>query len=148
MFDIGWSELLVLAAVAIIFVGPKDLPRMMRTVGQYVSKARAMARDFQNSFEDLARETELEELRNEVSELRTQAVAPIRSLQQEMNKPVKIGGAGTVAAPARAEDEQKAALDTSDLSPVMAEAVREAEAVEAYGASNPANDAEAKRNGE
>ena len=44
MFDIGWSELLVLAAVAIIFVGPKDLPRMMRTVGQYVSKARANSR--------------------------------------------------------------------------------------------------------
>ncbi|MEQ8612122.1 MAG: Sec-independent protein translocase protein TatB, partial [Parvibaculum sp.] len=67
MFDIGWSELLILAAIAIIFVGPKDLPRMMRTIGQYVGKVRAMARDFQSSFEDLARETELEELRKEVS---------------------------------------------------------------------------------
>lgn len=153
MFDIGWSELLVLAAIAIIFVGPKDLPRMMRTVGQYVSKARAMAREFQSSFEDLARETELEELRKEVTGLRNQAIAPIRSLEQEMNKPVKIGGGGAGAAAAaasaaRAEEEKKAALDTSELSPEMAEAVREAEAVEAYGASDPANAVEAKRNGE
>lgn len=154
MFDIGWSELLVLAAIAIIFVGPKDLPRMMRTVGQYVSKARAMAREFQSSFEDLARETELEELRKEVTGLRNQAIAPIRSLEQEMNKPVKIGGGGAGAAAAaasaaRADEEKRAALDTSELSPEMAEAVREAEAVEVYGASDPANSgAEAKRDGE
>lgn len=141
MFDIGWSELLAIAAIAIIFVGPKDLPRMMRTVGQYVAKARAMAREFQTSFEDLARETELEELRKEVTGLRNQAVAPLRSLQQEMNKPLAIGGggAGAAASAARAEEEKKAALDTSELSPEMAEAVREAEAVEAYGASDPAN---------
>lgn len=141
MFDIGWSELLAIAAIAIIFVGPKDLPRMMRTVGQYVAKARAMAREFQTSFEDLARETELEELRKEVTGLRNQAVAPLRSLQQEMNKPLAIGGggAGAAASAARAEEEKKAALDTGELSPEMAEAVREAEAVEAYGASDPAN---------
>ncbi|MDO9127458.1 Sec-independent protein translocase protein TatB [Parvibaculum sp.] len=148
MFDIGWSELLALAAIAIIFVGPKDLPRMMRTIGQYVAKARAMAREFQTSFEDLARETELEELRKEVTGLRNQAVAPLRSLQQEMNKPLAIGGGGAGAAAAaasaaRAEEEKRAALDTSGLSPEMAEAVREAEAVEAYGASDPANAGEA-----
>ena len=59
MFDIGWSELLALVVIAIVFVGPKDLPRMMRTAGQYVAKVRAMAREFQTSFEDLARETQL-----------------------------------------------------------------------------------------
>lgn len=73
MFDIGWLELLLIAAVAIVVVGPKDLPRMMRTFGQYMGRARAMAREFQRSFEDIARESELDELRKEMRDLRRQA---------------------------------------------------------------------------
>jgi sec-independent protein translocase protein TatB len=63
MFDIGWSELLVIAVVAIIVVGPKDLPRLMRTFGQYAGKLRRMATDFQHQFDEAVREAELEELR-------------------------------------------------------------------------------------
>jgi sec-independent protein translocase protein TatB len=157
MFDIGWSELLILAAIAIIFVGPKDLPRMMRTIGQYVGKVRAMARDFQSSFEDLARETELEELRKEVSDLKNTATAPLRSLKQEMDKPVKIGGGGVgaeaaAASAAKADEERAEPLDTSGVSEGIAESIREAEAVEAYGKGDPAagDDADVKtrRDGE
>lgn len=64
MFDIGWSELLVIGALALIVVGPKDLPMMLRTLGQYVGKARGMARDFQRTMEDAAREADLHELRD------------------------------------------------------------------------------------
>ncbi|MEQ9530061.1 MAG: Sec-independent protein translocase protein TatB [Parvibaculaceae bacterium] len=153
MFDIGWSELLILAAIAIIFVGPKDLPRMMRTIGQYVGKVRAMARDFQSSFEDLARETELEELRKEVSDLKTTATAPLRSLKQEMDKPVKIGGGGAGAAAAaasaaKAEEEKAEPLDTSGVSDGIADSIREAEAVEAYDAGEPAAPEAASANGD
>ncbi|WP_339829199.1 Sec-independent protein translocase protein TatB [uncultured Parvibaculum sp.] len=149
MFDIGWSELLVIAAVAIIFVGPKDLPRMMRTVGQYVAKVRGMAREFQSSFEDLARETELEELRKEVSGLRDVASAPLKKLQQEIDKPMKIGGGGAGAAAAASASAARAAEiaageppETDDLSPEMQEALREAEEVQQFAVSDPATNGE------
>lgn len=64
MFDIGWSELLVIGALALIVVGPKELPRMLRTLGQYAGKARSMAREFQRSMNDAAREADLSELRD------------------------------------------------------------------------------------
>ncbi|WP_430512376.1 Sec-independent protein translocase protein TatB [Pannonibacter phragmitetus] len=58
MFDIGWAELLVIACVAIIVVGPKDLPRMLRTFGQIVGKMRRMANEFQSTVNDAIREAE------------------------------------------------------------------------------------------
>ncbi|MFO7855255.1 MAG: Sec-independent protein translocase protein TatB, partial [Paracoccaceae bacterium] len=64
MFDIGWTELLVLGAIALIVVGPKDLPGLLRTLGQTAGKARRMAREFQNSMEDAAREADVSELRD------------------------------------------------------------------------------------
>lgn len=137
MFDIGWSELLLIAAIAIIFVGPKDLPKMMRTVGQYVAKVRSMAREFQSSFDELARETELEELRKEVSSLKSQATKPLRSLQDEISKPAADAAAASAAQP----KEEKAAaerLDTSGVSNGIAASIREAEDIEAFGPSDPA----------
>ncbi|HYG27299.1 MAG TPA: Sec-independent protein translocase protein TatB [Caulobacteraceae bacterium] len=68
--EIGATELLVIAAVALIVVGPKDLPLMMRKMGQFVSRMRAMASEFRTSFEDMARQSELEELRKEVEAMR------------------------------------------------------------------------------
>jgi sec-independent protein translocase protein TatB len=62
MFDIGWSELLVIGSLALIVVGPKDLPGMLRNLGRYMGKARSMAREFQRSMEDAAREADLGEL--------------------------------------------------------------------------------------
>ena len=64
MFDIGWSELLVIGALALIVVGPKELPGMLRTCGQYVAKARRMARDFQRTMEDAADAADLGELKD------------------------------------------------------------------------------------
>lgn len=58
MFDIGWSELLVIGVVAIIAIGPKDLPLALKTVGQWVAKARTLAREFQGSLDEMIREAE------------------------------------------------------------------------------------------
>jgi sec-independent protein translocase protein TatB len=66
MFDIGWTEMAVIALVVIIFIGPKELPGVLRTLGQWVSKARAMAREFQDGLEDMARETGLDEAKREI----------------------------------------------------------------------------------
>jgi len=72
MFDISWTELLVIVVVAVVVVGPKDLPRLMRTAGQWAGRARTMADQFRRSFDDMARQTELDELRREVQKLQTQ----------------------------------------------------------------------------
>src|SRR6478672_6942324 len=77
MFDIGWSELLVIAVVAIIVVGPRELPRLMRTFGHYVGKLRRMAADFQRQFEDAVRDTEIDEVRKAMQDLHAQASAPM-----------------------------------------------------------------------
>lgn len=69
MFDIGWSELLLVAVVAIIVVGPRDLPRALRTLGQWAARVRGVAREFQKSVDDMIRDSELEELRRETQSL-------------------------------------------------------------------------------
>lgn len=137
MFDIGWSELLLVGVLALVFVGPKDLPRVMRTAGRYVGKMRAMAREFQQSFEDLARESELEELRKQVAELRNQSVAPLADLRDAVET------AGTAAeaapepesAPAPTEQQSEAVAPRlpDDIAPEMADAVREADEIARFG---------------
>jgi sec-independent protein translocase protein TatB len=63
MFDIAWSELLIIGGVALVVIGPKDLPKVLRTAGMMVNKARGLAREFQNGLDEMVRESELEELR-------------------------------------------------------------------------------------
>ena len=62
MFDIGWSELLVIIVVAIVVVGPKELPKLMGTFGHYAGKLRRAAADFQRQFNEAMRETEVAEV--------------------------------------------------------------------------------------
>ncbi len=66
MFDIGWSEMAIIMLVALIVIGPKDLPRVARTLGRWVRKGRSLAREFQNQLEDMARETELDKVKTEI----------------------------------------------------------------------------------
>ena len=68
MFDFAWSELMVIGAVALVVIGPKDLPKALKTAGMLVRRARGMAREFQNSIDDMIREAELEEVRKTVQE--------------------------------------------------------------------------------
>ncbi|MEM6678440.1 MAG: Sec-independent protein translocase protein TatB [Pseudomonadota bacterium] len=58
MLDIGWTELMVIGILALLVVGPKELPGLFRTVGQYVGRARSVAREFQRSMEDAARDVD------------------------------------------------------------------------------------------
>ncbi|MBO0334639.1 twin-arginine translocase subunit TatB [Sneathiella sp. CAU 1612] len=66
MFDIGWSEMVFVLVIAVLVIGPKDLPRAISTIGKYVRKARSMARDFQSGIDDLARETELDDIKKDI----------------------------------------------------------------------------------
>ena len=69
MFDIGWSEMGLILMVALIVIGPKDLPRLARQIGRWSGKARAMAREFQRSLDDMAREAELQDIKSEINKL-------------------------------------------------------------------------------
>jgi len=69
MFDIGWSELLVIAVVAIVVVGPKDLPKLMRGFGRFVTKLRGMAGEFQRHLDSAIREAGIEDVKKEVKNM-------------------------------------------------------------------------------
>ena len=69
--DVGATEYLVIAIVALIVVGPKDLPMLLRKLGQFVAKLRGMASEFRASFDEMARQSELDELRKEVEAMRS-----------------------------------------------------------------------------
>jgi sec-independent protein translocase protein TatB len=96
MFDIGWSEMAVILMVALIVIGPKDLPRVARTIGKWTGKARAMAREFQRSLDDMAREAELQDIKAEMDKLsRTdvrhrieETIDPEGELRRDLGAPV------------------------------------------------------------
>src|SRR5438105_2323383 len=73
MFDFGWGELVLIGIVALIAIGPKELPGALRTLGQWVAKIRRMATEFQNQFHEAMREAELAELKKEVDEMAAKA---------------------------------------------------------------------------
>jgi sec-independent protein translocase protein TatB len=75
--EIGASELLVIAIVALIVIGPKDLPVMLRKLGQFMAKLRGMASEFRASFDEMARQSELDDLRKEVEAMRRGQLADI-----------------------------------------------------------------------
>ncbi|MEF2550043.1 Sec-independent protein translocase protein TatB [Aurantimonas sp. A2-1-M11] len=89
MLDIGWSELMVVAIVLVIVVGPKDLPRMLRTFGRTSKQLRSMAGDFRRQFDDALREAELDEVKNTVSKVRD--LDPTKDVRAAMN-PMKAVG--------------------------------------------------------
>ena len=70
MFDIGWSEFVLIAVVALIAIGPKELPGVLRTVGQWMGKARKMAAEFQGQFQEAMREAEMADLKKSFDEVR------------------------------------------------------------------------------
>jgi sec-independent protein translocase protein TatB len=66
LFDLGWSEILLIGTVALVFIGPKDLPKAMRVAGFWARKARTLSREFQNSIDQMIREAELDEMRQQL----------------------------------------------------------------------------------
>lgn len=82
--DLSWSHMLLVLVVALVVVGPKDLPKLMRKIGQWTAKARGMADQFRRSFDEMARQSELDELRKELDELRN--TRPLADVDQAMTK--------------------------------------------------------------
>ena len=78
MFDIGWAELLVVGIVALIAIGPKELPAVMRSLGHWMGKVKRMASEFQGQFQEALREAEMDDLKKQADEL-TSAVTDVAS---------------------------------------------------------------------
>jgi sec-independent protein translocase protein TatB len=95
MFDIGWSEFVLIAVVALIAIGPKELPGVLRMVGQWMGKARKMAAEFQSQFQEAMREAEMADLKKSFDEVREAAssfspAGVISSLQQDVSNSLRI----------------------------------------------------------
>ncbi|MCW0045090.1 Sec-independent protein translocase protein TatB [Brevundimonas sp. BT-123] len=112
---IGGFELVVIGLVALLVVGPKDLPVLMRRVGQMVAKARAMANEFRSSFDEMARQSELDDLRKEVEALRTGqgAMYPLGAEADTAFKDINAGLTGPTAAAALPAPEPEAPVMTT-----------------------------------
>lgn len=104
MFDFfSWQHLSIMLIVALVVVGPKDLPRLMNMAGKWAGKARAMAGEFRRSFDEMARESELAELRKEIDDLKknnpiTEVANTMSGVQADIGNPME--GAGVAAEPA------------------------------------------------
>ncbi len=89
MFDIGWSELLVIAVVLIVVVGPKDLPPMIRAFGKTMAGLRKMAGDFRTQFDEALKEADMDDVRQTISDVRN--LNPTNSLRDAMNPLRQLG---------------------------------------------------------
>src|ERR1700760_4711814 len=96
MFDIGWSEIVVIAVVALIAIGPKELPGVLRMVGQWMGKARKMAAEFQGQFQEAMREAEMADLKKSFDEVKEAATGftsgggLMTSLQKDVSEALRI----------------------------------------------------------
>jgi len=111
MFDIGWSELVVIAVVALIAIGPKELPGVLRTVGQWMRKARTMAGEFQGQFQEAMREAEMADLKKSFDEVKEAATGftsgnVMTSLEKDVGNALRI------------DEVDKPAASTSDTPPI------------------------------
>ena len=85
MLDIGWIEILIIAVVALFVVGPKDIPKALRTVGIWVGKLRHLSREFQTTVEDAVRDTEIDEVKKQLESAKT-------GLTKELNESIDPKG--------------------------------------------------------
>ncbi|MCJ8147742.1 Sec-independent protein translocase protein TatB [Shinella sp. H4-D48] len=89
MLDVGWTEILVIAVVLILVVGPKDLPPMLRTFGRMVTKMRGMASDFRQQFDEALREADLDDVRKTIGD--AQKLNPLNTIREAVNPLRQVG---------------------------------------------------------
>ncbi len=142
---IGGFEILVIGLVALLVVGPKDLPMLMRRVGQFVGKARGMANEFRASFDEMARQSELDDLRKEVEALRSgqgmyalgaDADEAFKDIRKELEAPIEAPASTAPVEPASEALAQPVATGVDEW-PDMAPTVAVASEPETKAAAKP-----------
>lgn len=89
MFDLGWSKLIIIAMLAIVVVGPKELPALLRTIGKFVGQIRRQADEFRRQFDEAMRDTELEQIRKDVADIKRTATDSMRDLERSTEESLK-----------------------------------------------------------
>ncbi len=124
MFDLfSWSHILIMLVVALVVVGPKDLPRLMNMAGKWAGKARAMATEFRKSFDEMARESELAELRKEIEDLKknnpvSDIADSVTGLQAEIDSSVEAVSTSAETAPVSGNIEPRSGeFEVTDSAP-------------------------------
>ena len=126
MFDIGWTEMMVIAVVAIVVVGPKELPGMLRTFGKTMGKVRRMSRDFQRQFDEALKEADLDEVRKGIETVKKanpthalrQAMSPISSEMNEVDRVAKPSPDAVTSAAEGSEADRSSVPDAGKVEPV------------------------------
>ena len=132
MFDIGGTELLLMAVVALVIIGPKDLPRVLRVIGQYTGKARTMTRHLRSGFDEMLRQAELEEMEKKWADYNRQVMAQTPAIADAAPTPAAQHPAAPDPTPAEAPAE------TASAETVVGEiAARETAAGETGAGGNP-----------
>ena len=145
LLDFGWSELMLIGIVALVVIGPKDLPRALRVAGFWVRKARTLSREFQSSVEQMVREAELDEMREQLkkaSEINLdqefrEAVDPTGSLAESLKPPELPNFSGTAPPEPAPPETAQAALPAPAVEPAGAAPPE----VGSAGSSEPVPDA-------
>jgi sec-independent protein translocase protein TatB len=150
MFEIGYSEILVIAIVLIVVVGPKDLPKMLRAFGKTMTKFRQMSGDFQRQFNDALKEAELDEVRKTIADVRKldprqqvrDVFNPLRdagnALKADLNKTVQAPVAPAVVATAAVAD-KPVAVTMGGAAPAVAKAIKPTKASTAKASTTKAS---------
>lgn len=163
MFDFAWSELALIAVVALVVIGPKDLPRVLRTVGFWVGKARGIAREFQSSLDDMMREAELDSVKEHIDKATrfnfeqeiAKTIDPQGELERSLSDPVLANpmidapkpvaetaaeeGTAALAPPAEPVRIEEAAPVSAEIAAPPQPAELPSERTEAPAASSPAS---------
>jgi sec-independent protein translocase protein TatB len=116
MFDIGWTELVVIGVVALIAIGPKELPGALRALGQWMGKIRRMASEFQGHFNEAMREAEMADLKKQVDTL-TSSFDPMETARKEMESAMEDKPATPATAEAAAWSDTPAADTAGYVTP-------------------------------
>lgn len=133
MLDIGWSELLLIGVVALIVVGPRDLPVMFRTLGRFTAKARSMAREFQKAMDDAAKTAGVHETLKDVRDMTSKKSLGLEALENAATKFEKWKPALPAAKPAASSPAPKLASATrtkADAAPATAQELQAAPAAD------------------
>jgi sec-independent protein translocase protein TatB len=163
MFDISWTEFVLIGVVALIVIGPKELPAVMRTVGQWTRKVRSMAADFQHQFQEAMREAEMADLKKQVDDLahdvknydplkevKADVEAAGRDIQASFEQKPQAATLADVAAPAAAAELALSNANASEgevivtaTAPVAPDAIEKTEAESSAGEGSVASGANA-----
>jgi sec-independent protein translocase protein TatB len=145
MFDISWTEFLLIGVVALVVIGPKELPGVMRTMGQWTRKVRGMAAEFQNQFQEAIREAEMADLKKQVDDMARDVkdIDPLKGVRDDIESVGKdversLGSTPEQAAAEPAAGEPVALIETqAEAMPAPAEAAPAGEAEGAADAPAP-----------